>query len=129
MVRQSVAASIRKLGDMEKCMIKHEINSLLFKYQMSMYKAQNTASTSQGITYPTLPTPIRFSAVTSNEFIWQHTHASNFSQASPHMATDPLCDQRTHVMNIKRKNMFFMHIQSRFTNVQYIKIHIILANT
>ena len=33
---QIVASSIRKLGDMEKCMIKHEINNILFKYQMSM---------------------------------------------------------------------------------------------
>ena len=33
---QTVVASIRKLGDMEKCMLKHEINNILFKYQMSM---------------------------------------------------------------------------------------------
>ena len=32
--RQTVAASMAKLGDMEKCMIKHEINNILFKYQM-----------------------------------------------------------------------------------------------
>ena len=31
---QTVAASMGKLGDMEKCMIKHEINNILFKYQM-----------------------------------------------------------------------------------------------
>ena len=65
---QAVAASIRQLGDMEKCMIKHEINNILLKYQMSMYKTQNTASTSQRIAYPTPPTPSRFSAVTSNNF-------------------------------------------------------------
>ena len=88
---QTVAASIGKLGDMEKCMIKHEINNILFQYQMSMYKAQNTTSTSQRIAYPTPPTPTRFSAVTSNDFNWQRTHASNFPQASPH-ATDPLCN-------------------------------------
>ena len=81
---QTVAASKRKLGDMEKCMIKHEINNIPFKYQMSLYKAQNTASTSQRIAYPTPPTPTRFFAVTSSDFNWQHTHASNFSQASPH---------------------------------------------
>ena len=33
---QTVAASMRKLEDMEKCMINHEINNILFKYQMSM---------------------------------------------------------------------------------------------
>ena len=81
---QTVAASIRKLRNMDKCMIKHEINKILFKYQMSMCKAQNTGSTSQRIAYPTPPTPTRFSAVTSNDFNWQHTHAPNFSQASPH---------------------------------------------
>ena len=81
---QTVAASIRKLADMEKCVIKHKINNILFKYQMSMYKAQNTASTSQRIAYPTPPTPTRFSAVTSNDFHWRHTHASNSSQTSPH---------------------------------------------
>ena len=67
---QTVAASIRKLEDIEKCMIKHEVNNILFKYHMSMYKAQNTASTSQRIAYPTPPTPTRFSAVTSNDFNW-----------------------------------------------------------
>ena len=87
---QRVAASIPKLGDMEKCMIKHEINNILFKYQMSMYKTQTTASTSQRIAYPTPPTPTRFSAVTSNDFNWQHTHASNFSQVSPHGYGSPM---------------------------------------
>ena len=58
---QTVAASVRKLRDMEKCMIKHEINNILFKYQMSMYKTQNTANPSQRIAYPTPPIPTRFS--------------------------------------------------------------------
>ena len=79
---QTVAASIRKLGDMEKCMIKQEINNILFKYQMSMYKAQNNPRTSQRIAYPTLPTSTSFSAVTSKDFNRQHTHTSIFSQAS-----------------------------------------------
>ena len=56
---QAVAASIWKLRDMEKCMIKYEISNILFKYQMSMYKAQNTASISQRIAYSTPPTPTR----------------------------------------------------------------------
>ena len=43
---QTVAASILKLEDMENCMIKHEINNILFKYQRSMCKAQNIISTS-----------------------------------------------------------------------------------
>ena len=64
-------------------MIKHEISNILFKHQMSMCNAQNTANTSQRIAYPTPPTPTRFSAVTSNNN-WQHTYASNFSQPSPH---------------------------------------------
>ena len=81
---QTVAASIQKLGDMEKGMIKQEINNILFKYQMNMYKAQNNPSTSQRITYSSLPIPTSFSAVTSNDFNWQHTHTSNFSQASLH---------------------------------------------
>ena len=87
---QTVAVSIRKLGDMEKCMIKHEINNILFKYQISLYKAQNTSSTSQKIACPTPPTPTRFSAVTSNDFNWQHTHAASFSQASPHGYGSPI---------------------------------------
>ena len=94
---QTAAASIRKLGDMEKCMAKHEINNILFKYQMSMYEAQNTASTSQGIAYPTPPTPIRFSAVTSNDLNWQHTNVSNFSQASPYGYGSPM--QSTNTFN------------------------------
>ena len=117
---QTVAASIRNLGDMEKYMIKHEINNILFKYQMNMYNAQNTSSTSQRIAYPTPTNLIRFSAVTSNNFNWQHSHASNSSQAS-HMTTDPLCNQITHLTNMKRKSIFFMYIQRRFTNVQYVK--------
>ena len=87
---QTVAASLRKLRDMEKCMIKHEINNILFKYQISLYKAQNTSSTSQKIACPTPPTPTRFSAVTSNDFNWQHTHAASFSQASPHGYGSPI---------------------------------------
>ena len=81
---QTVAASIRKPGDMEKCMIKQEINNMLFEYQMNMYKVQNNPSTSERIPYPTLPTPTSFSAVTSNDFNWQYTRTSNFSQASLH---------------------------------------------
>ena len=103
---QTAAASIRKLGNMEKCMIKHEINNILFKYQMSMYKAENTASTSQRITYPTPPTPTRFSVVTFNDFngnIAMH----EISHKPPHMATDSLCNQLTHLTNIKRKKHIF----------------------
>ena len=87
---QTVAASKQKLGDMEKCMIKHEINNMLLQYQMSMYNAQNTDGTSQRIAYPTPPTPIRFSAATCNKFSWQYTHASNISQASPHGYGSPM---------------------------------------
>ena len=94
---QTVAASIRKLGDMEKCMIKHEINNILFKYQMSICKAQNTAGTSQRIAYLTPPTPTRFSAVTSNDFNWQRNHASSFSQASPNDYGSPM--QSTNTFN------------------------------
>ena len=95
---QTVAASIRKLADMEKCVIKHKINNILFKYQMSMYKAQNTASTSQRIAYPTPPTPTRFSAVISIGDIPMH----QIPRKPPHMATDPLCNQLTYLTNIKR---------------------------
>ena len=48
------------------------------------------------------------------------------SHKPPHMTTDPLCYQLTHLTNIKRKKKF-MHLQSRFTNVQYIKVHIFLG--
>ena len=64
---------------------------------MSMCKSQNFASTSQRIAYPTPPTPTRFSAATSNDFNWQHTHASNFSQASPHGYGSPM--QSTNTFN------------------------------
>ena len=62
---------------------------------MSMYNAQNTASTSQRTTYPTPPTSTRLSAVTSNNFNCQHTHASNFSQASPHDYGSPMLSTNT----------------------------------
>ena len=111
---QAVAASIRNLGDMEKYMIKHEINNILFKYQMSMYNAQNTSSTSQRIAYPTPTSPIRFSAITSNNFNWQHTHASNFSQASPHDYRCPMqsshtfskCETKKHISYVYTKQVY-----------------------
>ena len=65
---------------------------------MSIYKAQNTASTSQRIAYPKPPTSTRYSAVTSTDSNWQHTHASNFSQASPHGYGSPM--QSTNTFNI-----------------------------
>ena len=64
---------------------------------MSMYKAQNTASNSQRTAYPTPPTPTRFPAVTSNNFNWQHTHASNLSQTSPNGNGSPM--QSTNTFN------------------------------
>ena len=103
---QTVAASIRKLGDMEKCMIKHEINNILFKYHVSMYKAQNTASTSQRTAYPTPPNSTRFSVVTSNDFNWQHTHASNFSQAFPHFYGSPMQPTNTFNECLKEETYF-----------------------
>ena len=116
---QTAATSIRKLGNMEKCMIKHEINNILFKHQMSMYKAENTASTSQRITYPTPPTPTRFSVVTSNDFngnIAMH----EISHKPPHMATDSLCNQLTYLTNIKRKKHIFLCIHKVGLGVTHI---------
>ena len=72
---------------------------------MSMYKAQNASTTSQRIAYSMPSSPTRFSAVTSNDINWQHTHASNFSQASPH-GYGSLCNQLTHLTNIKTKKRF-----------------------
>ena len=106
---QTVAASIRNLGDMEKYMIKHEINNILFKYQMNMYNAQNTSSTSQRITYPTPTNLIRFSAVTSNNFNWQHSHASNFSQASPHDYRSPMQSNHTFNKYETKKHIFYVY--------------------
>ena len=54
---QTVAASKQKLGDMEKCMIKHEINNVLLQYQMSMYNAQNTDGTTEMNCLPNTTNP------------------------------------------------------------------------
>ena len=67
---------------------------------MSMSKSQNTASTSQRsqrIGYPTPSTPTRFSAVTFKDFNLQHTHISNFTQASLHGYGSPI--QSTNTFN------------------------------
>ena len=32
---QSLAAELRNFGEVERCMIKHEINNIIFKYQMN----------------------------------------------------------------------------------------------
>ena len=35
----SVAAEIRNFGEVVRCMIQHEINNIIFKYQISMHRA------------------------------------------------------------------------------------------
>ena len=35
----SVAVEIRNFGEVVRCMIKHEINNIIFKYQISMHRA------------------------------------------------------------------------------------------
>ena len=41
---QSIAAEIRNFGEAKRCIIKHEINNIIFKYQMNKYVSSIIAS-------------------------------------------------------------------------------------
>ena len=41
---QSIAAETRNFEEVERCMIKHEINNIIFKYQMNKYASSSSAN-------------------------------------------------------------------------------------
>ena len=98
---QTVAVSIRKLGDMEKCMIKHEINNILFKCQISI--AKNCL--------PNTTNPYQVFCCNFQQFQLATYPCTKFLKSLLHIATDPLCNQLTHLTNIKRKK----HISYAYT--------------
>ena len=42
--RQSISAEIRNFGEVQMCMIKHEINNIILKYQMNKYISSSSAN-------------------------------------------------------------------------------------
>ena len=67
---QSLAAELRNFGEVERCMIKHEINNIIFKYQMNKYRDLSSSNTSTTFTdYPIRETPSRV----CNEMVWPNS--------------------------------------------------------
>ena len=93
--KQSIAAKIRNFGEEERCMIKYEINNIIFKYQMNKYASSRNANnplmqmskytSSSRANNPLIQicgfisgeTSSRSSSVASNEFAWLSTNICN----------------------------------------------------
>ena len=98
---QSIAAEIRNFGEVEMCMIKHEINKITFKYQMSKYawrsSADNPLMQMCGLISGETP---RSPSVDSSKFAWLSTNSCNLfspqqSFTSPRAATTTSYDYQT----------------------------------
>ena len=93
---QSIAAEICNFGEVERCMIKHEINNIIFKYQINKYAPSSRGNNPlmQMCGLLSGETSSGSSSVTSNEYPWPCTNIRNLfslqqSFSSPRAATGP----------------------------------------
>ena len=99
---QSIALEIRNFGEVERCMIKQEINNIIFKYQMNKYASSSNANNPLMYMCGLISgeTPPRSPPVASNEFPWPSTNSHHLfspqqSFTSPRAATSTHYDYQT----------------------------------
>ena len=98
---QSIAAEIRNFGELERCMIKHKINNIIFKYQMNNYASSSSPNNPLMRMWGLISGEfIWSSSVDSNEFALPSTNSHNlFSPqknfTSSRAATSTYCDYQT----------------------------------
>ena len=115
---QAISADIRNFGEVDRCMIKHEINNIIFKYQMNKDASSSSANNplmqmytcawSSSANNPLMQmcglisgeAPSRSSSVASNEFAWPSINSRNLfspqqSFTSPRAATSTYYDYQT----------------------------------
>ena len=75
----SIAAEIHNFGEVKRCMVKHEITNIIFKYQMNKYASSSSANNPlmQMCGLISGETPCRSSSVASSQFAYPSTNSRN----------------------------------------------------